>query len=254
MIDTHAHIIPGVDDGARDLSEAVEFAKKAEEEGVDTIFATPHTCDGVYNCAKKEILLACSDLTAACEKAGISTRVLPGAEVRVNHDLVQEYDKGNILTLNNADTYLLMELPAMFMTDAISMMIRQLKDRGITPILAHAERNPMILNKPVLITDFIYNGAVIQVTAGSLMGDFGKYSMKAVRAFLAMDQVFCMGSDIHPGRKYRMAVAQKRLIKLVGREKADRITRENPGAILAKTGIPCTHVYIENNYSPSIQY
>jgi protein-tyrosine phosphatase len=232
MIDTHAHILPAIDDGATDLSESIEFVKTAAAQGVDIIFATPHACDGVFNCTKENIIKACASLTDALSAQGISTSVLPGAEIRLNHDIVMEYDKGHLLTLNNADNWLLLELPDVFMANAVSLMIRKLRERGLTPIIAHAERNPMVLKNPGLISDFVYNGAVIQITAGSLTGDFGRVSMKAAKAMLTMDTVFCLGSDIHPGRKYSMADAKKRLIKLIGRQKADLITRENPATIL----------------------
>ena len=232
MIDTHSHILPGLDDGAANISQSLAFMRMAASEGVKTVFATPHTCDGVFNCTKDQVLCALDGFNSGLEEQGIDTRLLPGAEIRVNHDLVTEYDKDNLLTLNNAGVYLLIELPAMFMAPAIVMMIRQLRDRGVTPIIAHAERNPMIMTKPELAADFVYNGGLIQITAGSLYGDFGKYSLKAAGKLLDMDQVFCLGSDIHPGRKYRMKDAGKKLIKLVGTTRAELITRENPGRIL----------------------
>ena len=174
MIDTHSHILPGLDDGAENIKQSLAFMRTAESEGVKIVFATPHTCDGVFNCKKEQVLHALDGLNLILREADIATQLLSGAEVRVNHDLVAEYDKGNLLTLNNAGAYLLIELPAMFMAPAIVMMIRQLKDRGVTPIIAHAERNPMIMTKPEFATDFVYNGAVIQITAGTLSGDFGK--------------------------------------------------------------------------------
>jgi len=232
MIDTHAHILPGMDDGANDLAQSIEFIKTAESQGVKTIFATPHACDGVFNCKKEDIIEKCNQLQTQVWDHGMSIQMLPGAEIRINHDLVSEFDKGNLLTLNDSDAYLLVELPLIFISKAISMMLRQLRERGVTPIIAHAERNPMILNKPDIITDFVYNGAVIQVTASSLTGDFGKQAMKAARAMVSMDQVFCIGSDIHPGRKYRMAHAENRLTRLVGKTRANQILFENPSAML----------------------
>jgi len=248
MIDTHSHILPEIDDGADDLSESLAFVKTAADQGVDIIFATPHACDGVFNCTKENIIQSCAVLADALDAEGISTKILPGSEIRVNHDLVMEYDKGNLLTLNDAGNWIIIELPAMFMAKAISMMIRQLKDRGVTSIIAHAERNPMILNNPGLINDFIYNGGVIQITAGSLTGDFGKFSLKAAKAMVAMDQVFCLGSDIHPGRRYRMADARKKLIKLAGRTKAGLITLENPAVILEDTGFSYKSKYMKKVY------
>lgn len=236
MIDTHAHILPGIDDGAQDVSQSLVFVKSAVKQGVEAVFATPHSFNGVYNNTKQEILSACFDLTEIINKKGISIKILPGAEVRVNHDLVKEYDNGNLLTLNNGNTHLLIELPEMFMSNAVSMMIRQLSDRGVTPIIAHAERNTMIYKNPELASEFVYSGALIQVTAGSLTGEFGKFALKTARTLVGMDQVFCLGSDIHPGRKYCMAKAEKNLIKLVGRSKAELITRENPSVILDASG------------------
>ena len=128
------------------------------------------------------------------------------------------------------------------------MMIRQLCDRGVTPIIAHAERNPMIINKPGLAAEFIYNGALIQITAGSLTGEFGKFAMQTAQTLVTMNQVFCLGSDIHPGRRYCMAKAKKRLIKLIGRSEADLITMENPFSILNQTKINQKHIYMEKAY------
>jgi protein-tyrosine phosphatase len=246
MIDTHSHILPNMDDGAGNISEALKFVTFAAAQGVKIVFATPHSCDGVYDCSKEKILQACSELAGILKKEGISIRLLPGAEVRVNHDLVVEYDKGSLLSLNNAGTYLLIELPALFMIPAISMMIRQLKDRGVTPIIAHAERNPMIMTKPEITDTFVYAGAAIQITAGSLVGDFGKFSMKAAKQLVSMDQVFCLGSDIHPGRKYRMKDAKKSLTRLAGKKKAELITRENPSAILEAVGFSDNYLITKN--------
>lgn len=246
MIDTHSHILFGLDDGAGDISQSLAFMRMAASEGVKTVFATPHTCDGVFNCTKDQVLCALDELNSALGEQGIDTRLLPGAEVRVNHDLVTEYDKGNLLTLNNAGSYLLIELPAMFMVPAIVMMIRQLRDRGVTPIIAHAERNPMIMTKPEITAEFIYNGAAIQMTAGSLLGDFGRFSMKAAKKLVSMNQVFCVGSDIHPARKYRMADAKKCLIKIAGKKTAELITRENPLSILEAVGFSDNYLMTKN--------
>jgi len=237
MIDTHSHILPAMDDGAENLPESIQFVKTAAAQGVEIIFATPHAFDGVYNCTKENISQACADLTDVIDKQGIPVKILPGSEIRLNHDILTEYEDGNLFTLNNTNKWILLELPDIFMIGSVSIIIRKLKERGLTPIIAHAERNLMILNKPALTSDFIYNGAVIQITAGSLTGDFGRPFMKAATSMVKMDKVFCIGSDIHPGRKYRMADAKKKMIKLIGRTKTDQITYENPAEIMEAEGI-----------------
>jgi protein-tyrosine phosphatase len=248
MIDTHAHILPGMDDGANNAAQSVEFIQTADAQGVKTIFATPHACDGVFNCKKTDILQKCSQLQTQLRDQGISTQVLPGAEIRINHDIVTDFDKGSLLTMNDGNKFLLVELPLIFISKAISMMFRQLRERGVTPIIAHAERNPMILNNPGLVADFVYNGAAIQVTASSLTGEFGKQAMKAAQTMVSLDQVFCIGSDIHPGRKYRMAHAANRLIKLVGRTRAGQILFENPSVMLEGADENSNRIYMEKVY------
>jgi protein-tyrosine phosphatase len=233
LTDTHSHILPGMDDGASSLSQSLDFIRLAVKEGVSTIFATPHCCDGVYDCDKEAILSCCRCLSANVRKNAINIRVLPGAEVKVGHDLITRFDAGHMLTLGNTGSFILLELPPMFIERAISLIIRQLKDRGVTSIIAHAERNPMILNRLNLISEFINQGAVIQVTAGSLCGDFGRLALKAARVFVEADQVFCLGSDIHPGRKYRMAAAEKIINKWIGRHGTIKLFQENPELILS---------------------
>lgn len=234
MFDTHSHILYGMDDGSKRLSHALGFAKQALKQGVHTLFATPHYHDGVYNCTKADILESCRRFSHDLSAAGLPLLVLPGAEIRVNHDLVELFDKGDLLTLNNAGEYILLELPPMFIERAVFMMVRKLKERGITPIIAHAERNPMILNRPDLAAEFIYFGAKIQVTAGSVTGDFGRDVMKLSRIMCEKDQVFCLGSDIHPGRKYRMQKAEKRLKKWIGNIATQLILEDNPACILSR--------------------
>nr|WP_319491744.1 CpsB/CapC family capsule biosynthesis tyrosine phosphatase [uncultured Desulfobacter sp.] len=234
MFDTHSHILYGMDDGSKRLSHAIGFAKQALKQGVHTLFATPHCYDGVYNCAKADIIDACKRFSHDLSAAGLPLVVLPGAEIRVNHDLIERFDNGELLTMNNAGKYLLIELPLMFIDSAVSMMIRKLHERDVIPIIAHAERNPVILNRPDLADQFIYHGAKIQVTASSLTGDFGRQVMRVSRLMCEKDQVFCLGSDIHPGRKYRMKKAAKRLNRWIGETATQLILEDNPACIASR--------------------
>jgi len=196
------------------------------------IFATPHCCDGVYDCQKTDILAAWQELCHAVDRAGLDIRILPGAEIRVNHDLVTRFDAGDLLTLGDGGEYLLLELPPMFIVNAFLRMIRQLKERGVTPIIAHAERNPIIMARPELAADLIFTGARLQVTAGSLTGDFGRGPLKMARTLAQNNQIFCLGSDIHPGRKYRMKPAEKKLNKLMDSADTYEILQKNPEHLL----------------------
>ncbi len=232
MIDTHAHILPAMDDGATDQAQSMAFAERAANQGVKVVCATPHVNDGVHNCIKADILAACRALSAQLVNQGFPIQVVPGAEVRLTHDLLKDYDNGRLLTFNDAGRWLLVELPDLFIAKAVCLTIRQLADRGVTPIIAHAERNPTLWHEPEQIDAFVRQGARIQITAGSLTGDYGPLALKASKTMVKKDQVFCLGSDIHPGRKYRMAAARKAITKWAGEPIARRLTHDNAEAII----------------------
>ena len=228
MIDVHSHILPDLDDGSPDVHHSIAVMKEAARQGVQTIFATPHSWDGVFDCRKADILSAWQLLSEAKEMSHIDIQVLPGAEVHVSHDLIKRFDAGDLLTLGDAGRFLLLELPSMFIVNAMFHLIRQLDDRGVVPVIAHAERNPMIAGRLELAEEFRFHGAVLQVTAGSLTGDFGKPVLKTARTLLEKDLVFCLGSDWHPGRKYQMKQAEKKLLKWIGRLRTESLLWNNP--------------------------
>lgn len=232
MIDVHSHILPNLDDGSPDLTHTLSVIADAARQGLKTLFATPHCCDGVYNCRKPDILFEWHRLCEILADEFPDIQVLPGAEIRVNHDLIERFDAGDLLTLGDAGKYLMLELPPMFIDRAVLQLIGQLRERGIIPIIAHAERNPMIAGRPGLSEAFQFQGAKLQVTAGSLTGDFGKPVFKTARELVEKNQVFCLGSDMHPGRNYRMKAAVKKLTKWIGPEKTRILVKENPEQIL----------------------
>jgi len=236
MIDTHAHILPGLDDGPDTMEDALALIRTAMENGVDTLVATPHCNDGVFNCKKSHILQACQDLSRLVRERNLPVRILPGAEVRFTPDLIPDLNLGRILTLNQTGSFLLVELPPVFMPEAVVRIIRGLSNQGVIPLIAHGERNPMLAGRPELTAELVAAGVFIQITAGSLTGDFGKDAMKAAVSMIRRGQVFCIGSDIHPGRRYQMENARKKLIKIIGLDQAKKILQENPERILH--GIP----------------
>jgi len=140
-------------------------------------------------------------------------------------------DAGHLITLGDSGTFLLLELPSMFITAGLIRIIHQLRERGVTPIIAHAERNPMLVKHPELALDLTCAGARLQVTAGSLTGDYGRIIFKAAKQMVETGRVFCLGSDIHPNRKYRMQAAAKTLEKWIGRKGAFTLLWENPEQI-----------------------
>jgi protein-tyrosine phosphatase len=231
MIDTHSHILPGLDDGAGDTAQSLDFVREAVSQGVTIIYATPHSCDGVYDCEKDAICRAWHQLTEDVRNENLDIRIMPGSEIRLTHDLVDRLDTGRLLTLGDAGAFLLLELPSMFITAGLVRIIHQLRERGITPIIAHAERNPMLATQQELALELTGAGAKLQVTAGSLTGDYGRVIFRAAKQMVEAGRVFCLGSDIHPNRKYRMKAAAKTLEKWIGSKEAFKLLWENPEQI-----------------------
>lgn len=231
MIDIHSHILPGLDDGPGTLSQSVEIIKRAQSQGITTLFATPHSMDGVYQCAPREIINKCALLTTELEKNKIPVQVLPGAEIRLTHDTVSLYDQGCLMTLNNRGTHILLELPPMFIMEGVVRIIGQLAQRGVVTIIAHPERNRAIMKKLNIISGLIYEGALMQITATSLMGGFGKSIMRICEKMIIKDAVSFIGSDIHPGRKFNMLEAYQKTQRLVGEKAAETIFRKTPEEI-----------------------
>lgn len=227
MIDIHSHILPAIDDGPSCLADSVKYVKRASEEGIKVMFATPHAMDGVYQCTPLQILFNCCLLTQELEKHDIPVCIRPGSEVRLTHDTVSQYDTGKLITLNNSGTHILLELPPMFIMDGLLNTIYQLENRGITIIIAHPERNTTIRKNMGIVTDLLSAGVLMQITATSLMGGFGKRIMKTSELLLRDDAVSFVCSDFHPGRKFKMRDAFKKTSRLTDTKTAEKLFREN---------------------------
>ncbi|MGE5599732.1 MAG: CpsB/CapC family capsule biosynthesis tyrosine phosphatase, partial [Bacteroidota bacterium] len=110
MIDIHAHILPGFDDGAGTMAEAVEMARQASANGIATVVATPHILDPLRP-HRDKILSTVTDLRAALRAAGIAVEILPGAEIHIEPEVARAVRDGAAMTIGDAGRHLLLELP-----------------------------------------------------------------------------------------------------------------------------------------------
>lgn len=109
MLDIHCHMLPGVDDGAADLSQALEMARIAVSEGVTVVACTPHMMPGVYDNRGPDVRARVEALQAAVDEAGLPLQLVAGADVHVAPDVVQRLRAGEALSLNGS-RYVLIEL------------------------------------------------------------------------------------------------------------------------------------------------
>ncbi|MEH7414349.1 CpsB/CapC family capsule biosynthesis tyrosine phosphatase [Neobacillus drentensis] len=207
MIDIHCHILPGIDDGAQTVEESLKMALEAEKEGIRTIIATPHL-NSHYNNRKPSILEKVVELNRALVEASISIEILVGQEPRIYGELVEDYEKNEIQTLNHSQ-YLFIEFPTNHVPRYTEKLLYDLQVKGLMPIIVHPERNSELIERPELLHNLVEKGALTQVTASSLCGYFGKkiksFSMQLIEANLT----HFIASDAHNtnNRSFKMSEA-----------------------------------------------
>jgi len=221
--DIHCHILPGIDDGPRNLQDALKMARMAVKDGVHTIVATPHCYDNVYDCQRFDIPTLCANFNDSLRTEKIALTVVPGAEIRLCPELISLIDSKQIVADRKNASPLLLELPEIFIPDAVKKTIRMLRERDVRCIIAHPERNSFILSKNELLTGSLFADTKLQITAGSLLGNFGKNSQLLARYILKMSNCSHIGSDAHNThqRKPVLAKAVKYAARTIGQKTAE---------------------------------
>ena len=200
MIDIHSHIIPGIDDGSKDIEMTINMLKKAELSGTTDIIATPHFMRGRFEVEYNEVLKKVDELRDISRKNNIDINIYAGQEVYYSKSILEYYNDKLIGTINNTK-YMLIELPIVeFNIDEVINTIYELQIRGITPIIAHPERYKQFIKKPSMINTLIKEGMLFQLNAGSITGSFGKEVKKTANKYLENNIYSFMGSDAHRDR------------------------------------------------------
>ena len=236
MIDLHSHILPAIDDGAHNIGESLGIARAAAQGGTTVIAATPHVRFD-YPTTPEEISSGVEMLNELLARERVPVRVVPGAEIAL--------DRLRELTLDDLPAYglggnprvLLVEFPYRGWPEALLDQIARLRDGGFTVVLAHPERNDVVQRDTTRIDLAVASGALIQVTAGSLVGEAGRKSRRAAEAFLSEGLCHLLASDVHgPGvRRAQLGAARGH----VGDDRLARwLTEDVPGAILAGEEVP----------------
>ena len=229
MIDLHTHILPGVDDGARTLTEAVELASRIVDDGVAAVVATPHVRDDYPNSAYG-IGVAVAELRRALEEDGVRLRVLAGAEVDLARLTEVEPAELRRLTLGG-NGFLLVEFPYRGWPTGLASALELLRTLGLRAVLGHPERNPEIQDRPARLQEAVEGGALVQITAGSLCGDWGAPALTTARRLLDLELAHVVATDLHRAESRRSTLAQGAAAVADGRLAA-WLTREVPAAIV----------------------
>ena len=233
MIDLHCHLLPGIDDGAKDSGESLEMARLFVAEGVTTVACTPHIFPGVYDNRGPEIRRRVALLQSEIDAADIPLRLVTGGDVHIAPDLVAKLKSGEALSLNDS-RYVLVEPPHHVLPPRMDELFFNLLSAGFVPILTHPERMTWIDRNYDMLRQLVKSGAWMQITAGALLGTFGREPKRWSERMLREGMVHVVASDAHgPTRRPPMMKAAFRALETaVGEAEALNLVLNRPKAIL----------------------
>jgi protein-tyrosine phosphatase len=233
MIDTHLHILPGVDDGPETIQESLTLARTLVQEGIHSAIATPHYNDEFPLRTAAEIRERVYDMQLALDHQGIPLRLFAGHEALIKAGLVEDIKAGRCATLNGS-CYLLLELWNNTWISETERVIFELRANGIIPIIAHPERYRAVQQDLTRLTALLRMGALAQLVASSLIGMQGKTTRRCAETLLKKGLIHCIASDAHglQRRPPGVAHALERAIELVGIDRVHQLTETQPATII----------------------
>jgi protein-tyrosine phosphatase len=233
LIDLHSHLLPGIDDGAKDLTMSLAMARMASADGISTMACTPHILPGVYNNSGPAIRRAVARLAESIVQAGIPISLVTGADVHIAPDLDFQLRDGRALTLNNS-RYLLLEPPHHVLPPRLDDLIFGLQAAGYVPILTHPERLSWLEGHYDLIGRLVSSSVLMQITAGSVMGRFGRRPRYWAERMLDEGLCHLLATDAHntEQRPPRMADARDVVAQRLGDDEAINLVLRRPHGVL----------------------
>ncbi len=237
MIDIHCHLLPGIDDGPPTVEAAMALASALVEDGVTKVVCTPHVFPGRFENRRSGIAEDFVRFSQLIAQAGLPLDLLWAGEVRLTPevlDLLQLQELPFLGSTGGVKT-LLLEMPDGQVPLGAEQFVRRLMASGIRPVVAHPERNRMVMDKPERMHALVEEGCALQLTAGSLLGEFGQRAQAAAQALLDAGWVQAVASDAHNlnGRRPRMKAAAQWLARHYGAEVAQRLTVDGPAGLCA---------------------
>ncbi|HVN75747.1 MAG TPA: CpsB/CapC family capsule biosynthesis tyrosine phosphatase [Thermoanaerobaculaceae bacterium] len=234
MVDLHAHLLPGVDDGAEELADAVRMCEVAAADGITAAVATPHQRHEWWPNDDRDALV--SRFETLLGAVGRTIELSIGAEIRVDSELLAEVDRlpdGSLLPMAGS-RYLLLELPPMRVGPDPRAVVHELAVGGWRPVLAHPERIAWLAEEPASLAELVERGALLQLTAMSVTGAFGKRARECCAFLLDNDLAHFVASDAHDASKRPpvLSDAFRIIAEGWGEAHARRLTDINPRAVL----------------------
>jgi protein-tyrosine phosphatase len=235
VFDIHSHILPEVDDGPKSWDVAVEMCRMAAADGIAQMVATPHANDRyAYDRAYLKTILG--QLQARVEAPQLTL----GCDFHLSFEnLERVLQDPHHYTIGDTN-YLLVELSNFSVPIQIADCFIRLGDRGLTPILTHPERNPILQQTPQRVLEWAEQGCLIQVTASALTGFWGERPEIIARWLLDRSAVHFLATDAHDTKRRVPILSEGRDVaaELIGADYARALVEGNPAAVIAGQPIP----------------
>lgn len=232
-IDIHSHLLPGIDDGARDTETSMEMFRIAEKNGIREMILTPHYKPMHHNASPDTVQRLIRKMEEKLAEEGINIRLHPGNEIYYHSEAISQALEGNLCTLAGS-SYVLVEFNPMDEFEYIRNGLYQFLAEGFRPILAHVERYRCMTGKADRAEDLIGMGAYIQVNAGSIMGQYGLQTRLFTRGLLKKDLVHFVATDAHDtgNRAPELKECARFLTKKFGEDYTEELLYDHPMKIL----------------------
>lgn len=203
MIDINCHILPGMDDGPKILKETIAMAKDAVDQGIHTVIATPHHNNGLFINERDAIIGAADYVNSKLLQEGIPLLIIPGQEIHIYQEMIDDLKKGLLMPLNETTRYVLIELPEKNIPSYTTQLVFEMQIAGFIPIFSQPEKNSVIMEDPNQLYEIVKNGALIQMNASSIIGAAGKKVEKTAQQLLKGNMVHFIASNAHNMKKKR---------------------------------------------------
>ncbi|HEY3277350.1 MAG TPA: CpsB/CapC family capsule biosynthesis tyrosine phosphatase [Syntrophorhabdaceae bacterium] len=234
MTDIHVHVLPALDDGPDNMDDAIAMCAMAADDGIDTMVATPHMGNGTYENSKEIVFENVNQLNTELSARNIHLRVLPGADNHVSEQLDKLLQNGEAIAVNDNGRYVLVEFPKHIMPPRYLDWLFELRLKGLTPIFTHPERHTVIQSNTDLLREWVHGGGLVQVTAMSVTGEFGRNTRKCAEALLKHHLVHAIASDAH-SKSHRRPILSKALKAakdITDPDYAEKLVNDFPEAIV----------------------
>ncbi len=232
-IDVHNHVLPGLDDGCRDLKDSLQLLTTLRDNGYDRVFCTSHVnTEDLQDLGPAVIGNAVPRLQAAIAQTDINIELKPGGELRLSPGMIATVERLGVPTFGGRNKYVLVDVWGIAWESWATQCVEWLQARNLQVILAHPERMGVVRKNPSFVKELMSMGLLLQGNLGPIGGGDSPEVVAIAEHNLAQGRYFMLGSDSH--RPETMPVRMnglKRAEEIVGKEKLRELTETNPAKL-----------------------